>query len=363
MNKRLVGFDTLRFIAASLVVLAHGQAHLLQHGAQEMSRFRIFYKAGVAVDFFFVLSGFLLTYLAIQEFENTNTINIKAFFERRIRRIFPLYFLTIFLGHAVLWVLEIVGKRAEFSDYSSSQVLFYHFLFLPNYVTISHNNELGFFSILWSIGVEEQFYLFFPFLMLFLFKRKSAFAKLFLLFVGYFVLYFIIKYRFSEFLNEHISETVRRFVATLSFHLMLFGASIALLAAEYKVQLQRFFAHRFYLYLALALNVLTVFIRSYHDPSLMVHVLFFGFLLLILLLQQDRLSEPQALSYLGKISFGIYIFHAFVGTALRALMRFYAPAESLFVGFPLLYYILVFGLSIGIAHLSYRYFEQPFLKK
>jgi peptidoglycan/LPS O-acetylase OafA/YrhL len=90
--------DGLRFFAAFAVIIGHCQHVILQY--QGYSPYDPFANklASFGVDFFFVLSGFLISYLLMQEIDKTGTINIRAFYYRRLLRIFPLYFLVGLIG-------------------------------------------------------------------------------------------------------------------------------------------------------------------------------------------------------------------------------------------------------------------------
>ena len=86
------GLNALRFFAATLVVLMHMKSNLGNSALPTFPDIGLFSKGLIAVSFFFVLSGFLITYLLYVEYEKTNTISVKAFYLRRIFRIWPLYF-------------------------------------------------------------------------------------------------------------------------------------------------------------------------------------------------------------------------------------------------------------------------------
>src|SRR5258705_10300657 len=99
MNKTyLKGLNSLRFLAAAFVIISHGQQSIAKLGFDRFSGMTLFNRGGDAVEFFYVLSGFLITYLLQGELERTGTISIKGFYMRRVFRIWPLYFLIVALG-------------------------------------------------------------------------------------------------------------------------------------------------------------------------------------------------------------------------------------------------------------------------
>ena len=154
----LPGLNTLRFIAAFFVVISHANISLFKLGIYDECKFPFLNRGGDSVDFFFTLSGFLITYLLINELKNTQTISITQFYRRRVLRIWPLYFLIIIIGFIILGVVyPMIYKKAFFETDILSLVLMFVF-FIPNFA--AKNFMVGLLNPLWSIGVEEQFYLF-----------------------------------------------------------------------------------------------------------------------------------------------------------------------------------------------------------
>ncbi|MGB1018524.1 MAG: acyltransferase family protein, partial [Chitinophagales bacterium] len=93
--KYFKGLNALRFIAAYLVVIHHAEQIRLKNELFNLKEYSFFRNGGIAVSFFFVLSGFLISYLLLKELKQTNTVKIKAFYIRRTLRIWPLYFLLV----------------------------------------------------------------------------------------------------------------------------------------------------------------------------------------------------------------------------------------------------------------------------
>lgn len=148
--KQLAGLNSLRFIGFLAIFICHTSAYY-RHGFQ-------------VVSYFFVLSSFLLFYLALSEIGNTGKFSKKDFFIRRSLRIFPLYFFALFLGFVVA---PIVANLFDFGI-KPIEHPFYYFIFISNYEYSDHLFALKF---LWSIAVEEQFYLLFLLLSPLFFKK------------------------------------------------------------------------------------------------------------------------------------------------------------------------------------------------
>lgn len=130
----IAGFDTLRFLAFLAIFFYHNQ----------------WWDFGYfGVDFFFTLSAFLLTFLAFREKRETGNFSKKHFFIRRALRIYPLYFLLLIFSFYLL---------PYFTDIQLPSALWKYWLFLSNY---SYEDVFYPLRFLWSISAEEQFYLLF----------------------------------------------------------------------------------------------------------------------------------------------------------------------------------------------------------
>lgn len=119
-----------------------------------------------AVVFFFVLSGFLITHVLIQETQTKGRFSISSFYWRRIIRIWPLYLMIIFFAFglgAINWPVFNYPNQAEWQT-QSHLVKMCYFLFSPN-LALLLVPAAGMLGHLWSIGVEEHFYLFWPWLL------------------------------------------------------------------------------------------------------------------------------------------------------------------------------------------------------
>lgn len=153
--------DGLRFFAFLAVFFAHSfwtefdylKRNPVYHFVHEYA-----HKGILGVNFFFVLSGFLITYLLLAERDFTQRINIRAFYVRRILRIWPLYYAVVAVGFLVIpYVQSLLGQPTPEKGH-----LWYYLLFIGNFDVVPTSAALG---VLWSISVEEQFYLVWPVLM------------------------------------------------------------------------------------------------------------------------------------------------------------------------------------------------------
>ena len=166
--KYFPGLDPLRFFAALMVLLGHVDLIKSFFNLQTTTTIPFFIRmdfGGTGVNFFFVLSGFLITYLLLCEKDKHTTISLKKFYMRRILRIWPLYYLILLIGFFILphihsITLPYFEKNLEI-NYTPNLILY--LLLLPQvafaiFPAVPHIGQS------WSIGVEEQFYIFLPLL-------------------------------------------------------------------------------------------------------------------------------------------------------------------------------------------------------
>ena len=160
MIRRLPGLDGLRGIAVLAVIIYHADVSLLVGGF-------------LGVDVFFVLSGFLITSLLIDELTKTNTVDRARFYMRRIRRLMPALFLVLFFSVLVsgLFVLDAAYHVRRDLPWATTFVLNWSYLFFEQsyFVNISRPPLL---QHLWSLSVEEQFYVIWPIVLVGLYKVK-----------------------------------------------------------------------------------------------------------------------------------------------------------------------------------------------
>jgi len=160
VNRRLPGLDGLRGIAVLAVIIYHADVSMLVGGF-------------LGVDVFFVLSGFLITALLIDELTRTNTVDRARFYMRRIRRLMPALFLVLFFSVLVsgLFVLDAAYHVRRDLPWAMTFVLNWSYLFFEQsyFVNISRPPLL---QHLWSLSVEEQFYVIWPILLIALYKVK-----------------------------------------------------------------------------------------------------------------------------------------------------------------------------------------------
>jgi peptidoglycan/LPS O-acetylase OafA/YrhL len=378
------GLNALRFFAAYLVVLHHGETVRHKYGLPNFENYSFFRNGGLAVSFFFVLSGFLITYLLLTEIERTGDVSLRKFYMRRVLRIFPLYYLLVFIGLiAIPLLLHFIHyPNTQPYDTATGGVLFLFFLsFVVNAAFGSHLLEP-----LWSIGVEEYFYLIWaP-----LFKKfKPAITPnpanlrdLERVIIGMIVFKSLLILFFHFFPSENsVFNIIKDVLLSLKFELMAIGGLGALAVYKDRVAVEKaFYFTPIFQVLMLSLLFIRLFFHNYcvNNTTLMgttyrffvftpvISVFTEGVLFLWLLLNVSvnpraffKLQNPL-LDRLGEMSYGIYMYQMLVIFAVvlvfKKIMLQMTPSVS-----SVFFYLVVTVSVILVASLSKRFFEDRFL--
>lgn len=344
----LPGLNGIRAIAAFAVVLSHINNRLDYY---KLPKAELLDLANFGVTMFFTLSGFLITYLLLKEIEKTGTIDIKKFYMRRVLRIWPLYYFYLFI---VVFLNGIENLQWP--------ILFYIFI-LPNFknsftgvvaTVVGSKNLVLMIGHYWSLGVEEQFYAFWPWIV-----RKTKILFRFL--VIFPVFYLLLKIGLKAFNAPYNLLTF--------FHYTRFGClTIGALGAYlyyYKSAKIKWIISKWWIEAIAWALLLVVAFNKFHLASVIDHEII-SIVTLIIIINQianpKRLIslENKVLDYLGKISFGLYVYNPLVIYALSFLLN-KLEIENQFQK-QLIVYVTITSAIVLVAHLSYYYFEKRFLK-
>ena len=319
-------------------------------------------KLGVVL--FFVLSGFLITFLLFKEKELTQTISIKNFYIRRILRIWPLYFLIVILSLFILpqvpfFTLPGCDKAFIYAHFPLKLALY--ILILPNLV-MSIFGSLSYVNQAWSIGAEEQFYLVWPW-----FMKKFNNKLLFMILV--IVIYGVIKFTLNHFASHdqrysfNFIDVANRFWGDTPIDCMAIGGVFAYIGYNVNRQttvIKKFLFNKWLQVLAIVLALFLV-LKGVYIPHIQ-HECFsvlFGIIIFNLALNDKNVLnlEYPFLNYLGKISYGLYMYHTIVIVAV------FKTLVALHICRDIYLYPLVVFLTILVAGMSYRFFEKPFIAR
>jgi peptidoglycan/LPS O-acetylase OafA/YrhL len=359
----LKNLHAFRFFAAAAVIVCHLELYKNRVGIAHIWKHPLIFELGAAgVDFFFVLSGFLITTLLLNEKKYFGTINIKKFYIRRILRIWPLYYLVI------LTCFLLIPHIPLFDIYGYSETLYHNFwqkfLFclglMPN-VALPIYGEIPYAAPAWSIGVEEQFYILWPLLILFLQKGYRSIVLFILFFIGIKVLLFLYSKFFTVDLNTFTG--IKDFFVATRMECMGIGGLGALLVFNKHRVVDRIKSN------GLGMAALTMVpVIFYIVPYLYeIHHIALALCFLVIIINSTANEnsfvklENKPLYTLGNISYGLYLLHPLaIGISLNLLRQTNLPKENAAL-FNILYYLLTFSITIVTAYVSYRFFEKRFL--
>jgi peptidoglycan/LPS O-acetylase OafA/YrhL len=327
---RIPKLDFLRAFSASTVVAFHwGVNHV---------------PAGFGVTTFFVISGFLITYLLMQESQRTGTVSLKEFYIRRSLRIFPAFY-----AYWILAVCALVVTHNHINWYQAAASFFY----VGNYYQGLHGYPTSLFSHTWSISVEEQFYCLWP-AVFFVFGRGGAnrLLKALLLIIPLLWLY-------RAALHFHgIDEAYIYTAFETRIDALLVGCSLGIMVSTRAFH-KLLETLRRPLYVAPTLVLLTLSVAAGdHYGVAYRNVIGFAIdpvLIAILILQLTTMSaanwmDSAPLAYLGKISYSTYLYQQLVLPMIKPRVPESLSLVCCFLG------VWV------VAALSYELIERPFLR-
>jgi peptidoglycan/LPS O-acetylase OafA/YrhL len=355
--------DVLRFCAFLFVFFTHRMDLAPIDPAKYYWGYHICLVGVFGVPLFFFLSAFLITELLTREEDTFGQISIKSFYIRRILRIWPLYF-AFFFG--MVLITNLTDKFGHISG--GTQVAFS--LFSGNWF-ITFKQWIPSYPInpLWSISVEEQLYILLPLLIFYTGKRGLKIFAFLALIVSYVTVIYYSLRPTSGFSGEWTNSFVQFqfFAAGIIFSLYMKGKQ-----PDWNgITRTAVFGSGLVCWL-MASIVCQVHADAPHLSSTIQAVC--GWFLILSGVVQFFLAfygakeryMPSVLVYLGRISYGLYVFHitmfwlvyVIFGEALNAFSKMLGLSEwRNSLGF-----VIAFIMAIGIAVLSYSYFEKPFLK-
>lgn len=347
----------LRFFAALAVIIHHTEQFKSFFGMENYWRFSIIKIIGnLGVTLFFVLSGFLISYIILSEKKNNGNINYKNFFIRRALRIWPLYFLIIFLSFFCFPYIDILNFKLSSNlneDFYLKLILF--LLFLPNFIFRIFPTT-PFASQTWSIGVEEQFYILWPLIISY---TKNIFKLFIILIILFPIIRFILYYISIKTGSDDAWFYTSKIFSDLSISSIALGSLAAHLVLEEKTSILNVIYNK---WVFKSTSALLFILLIYGEELPYLHYELYSVLFTIIIVNLStntkaiKISfENKILNYLGKISYGIYMFHPFCIVLSINLMKSLKIYHSFYL------YLSVILLTVLISGCSYQIFELRFL--
>lgn len=361
----------VRFIACTAVLIHHIEQVKYSFQLPNSYDFYLVRNMGkLGVGLFFVLSGFLITYLLLNEKDQHRDIDIRRFYARRALRIWPLYYLIVLLSCFVFPAIPLfreAGYERYYFDADFYRRLGLFSVVLPNIAMIVYGSPY-LCAQTWSVGVEEQFYLLWPWII----KKGNTARGLLLtlaIFVGVLVgvLYGLVALVGQESPTgiQSVHQILVFFFGQFRILTMVIGGGGAYLVYYRKESVLRIMFRPVVQRIVYAI-LLIMLLTNVTIPgiNLEFYALFFGFFIINLAANPRsivRLEQPL-INYLGKISYGIYIYHTAIIVLTVNAMRMYVGPDLR----PLPFSVLLYGGSVLgtvlVAGLSYQYIEKPFLR-
>lgn len=351
--------DGLRGIAVLLVIIFH---------FSKLPFISFDFEIGwVGVQLFFVLSGYLITRILLNEKEELEfKPYLKKFYWRRTLRIFPIYFLYLFF---VTFLYYLTGEPGDYNDAAP-----YLFTYTYNFFILTPEWQVTrVYGHLWSLSVEEQFYLCWPLIVFFLNRRNLKYFAIALFFFVPLFRYFLGTVLLDQMNPNNVGPSIYLF--TLSHFdafamgglLTMFNSKQRDLILKYKWPVMA---------LVILIGIVNLFsyaapITSYEISSLgyvvgnlenYQHVwsytllnILFGVAILSLVVEGSKLMSNKVLVFMGRISYGMYLYHFMAIIMIEKV--FGKPVINELVTF-----IICLVSIIGISYLSYIVIEKPLLR-
>jgi peptidoglycan/LPS O-acetylase OafA/YrhL len=347
--------DALRFIVFPLVFFTHAFVSS-DPDIKGSSVFRVIadyaHLGPVALDCFFVMSSFLITWIILEERSSTGQFKFGNYFIRRCLRIWPLYFLVVGLGYAVVMSVK---------DASPLPPLYHFLLFTLNFYIADHGFSFLFFlTVLWSITAEEQFYIVWAFCMKYLSRYFTEICvSLILLSVFFRVMNYNngLQLYFSTF-NICSDFAIGALLGRMAFERTGFFERLTNVPRPVNILFYVFMIANLVLYKVIYFNYFTVVFER----------IIFSLLFAYMLIEQNfgkhsffKAGNSKWLTYLGKPSYGLYIYHAIVITIFSKLAAQYHWDGNL-TAVMIINPLIMLVVTIILAILSYEFFEKKVLR-
>ncbi|RWR29838.1 acyltransferase [Sinirhodobacter populi] len=343
-RSHFAGLDGLRFFAILAVLFVHTPplANMLAPYS------RIFTRGFLGVDFFFVISGFLITTLLLREEDRKGRISLRGFYWRRALRILPLFLLVVTMvgGYYVL-----VKREA-----GTAELWPFYYVFLSNF--LSHH--IPTLSPTWSLAVEEQYYMLWP-LLLIVAPRRWLLAGI----VGFALLYVVMITTGLAYRTWEVGPLLLRF-SKLTYTAILLGAGLAILLhrRESFARLWPLLGWRWapVFWTVVLLVEFATFPKTIIGlPQLIIHLTMTAIIGSVVI-REDGPQMPvlrfPPIVRIGVVSYGIYLLHLLADHIASALVgRLFGGIE----GYLAIYVLLFWGLAWIFAEISFRFYERPFL--
>ncbi len=333
MKRRLLYLDTLRGVAALMVVIFHGML-FLEKNPSSISYWltHIFDLGKIGVVIFFAISGFVIVWSLSEK------KSLRSFWISRFLRLYPAYWLSLvcalFLGGGLLW------QEVDWATIMMNLTMIQQFF--------GFENILG---VYWTLGIEIAFYATISLLFVMRFYSDRAFFTLSLSFLAIALGLALLRF----FLEKKLPVAL-----PLSFSVMFFAALLQRVVVEHNSFALRYIK-RYLLFFFFAIPIISLLAYNmdmgYNEVWYRYILSYVSAVLIFLWMVWSKWSSSVGV-YIGKISYSIYLFHPIVMEVFRSLLKSLYHSYGLFTAISAL---ILF--TVAIASLIYHTVEQPFIAK
>ncbi len=361
--------DGWRFIAFFSVFLFHSfGSDVPAYETSQVYRTTswIFQNGNLGVNFFFVLSGFLITFLLINEKELNKRIDVGSFYVRRVLRIWPLYYACVIFGF--LFFPYIKTFLGEISTENATP--WKYLLFIGNFDIVSQLRLPDFsgIGVLWSVCIEEQFYLLWPLLLA---VTPMKFTK--------YVFVVLILGSFSFRLYNaafHLKEVQHYFLYTYHTLSVITDMAMGGFAAYLAFHNEKFMNKlenipRWLIVIVYLAGIMVILFTKeifyggwWIAFERIVLSVFFAFTILEQNYAKNsffKMGNNKLFSYWGKYTYGLYCLH-FIGILIALTISSKMGTNQSLFGVMIIETVLALGFSMLLSYLSYNLMEKHFLK-
>ncbi|HEY4196017.1 MAG TPA: acyltransferase [Mucilaginibacter sp.] len=350
--KYIKGFDTIRTGAIIFVIITHWGPHGSKSPLLNFIFSKLIPDGKFGVDLFFVLSGYLITKILLaarkQGLKNERMKILKNFYVRRALRIFPIYFLYVFI---MIYVLH--------DDYVKKNIVFF-LTYTTNFLAFREGQK--FVPHVWSLAVEEQFYLIWPWVIIFAPKRI-----LFSLIVGFILIGLCSSLILQHFFGEYVIFLLLPCITAFSIGALY--AYVEISRQFYNITVNCF-------KVLFPVCIILLFLHQFGHHFVLIRAInsIIGVVVIMYISRQDYnrftayIFNNKILVNIGKISYGIYLYHFGFPFYYNQFISYlqqnnYIDSKTMNVltTLPPAYFIYLASILL-IATLSYKFIELPFLK-
>lgn len=334
-------FDALRFFAFFIVFIHH-----LPTNKNGIINF--FTHSGViGVQIFFVLSGFLISYILLDEKKKSRKINLKNFFIRRVLRIWPLYYIMILFAFITPFILKMLSLNSSDEGYYPNWI--YPLLFLENYEMMIKDNfaNVSPLRVMWSLCIEEHFYLLWGITFFFISNKKFPIFLIIsiLLSLGFRILYKTLDISYLDINTNVLYFSFGGIVAYLLTYKQEVIDKLSKISIIFKIIISSIFI---LLYFSLPhLQIDNIVLQPLIVGSVTAILIAFT----LCSVNYLKISDKNIFSKLGKFTYGMYLFHTIW---INLIVKFISDFTMIFV-------LSLFTTAMS-SILSYYLFENQFLK-